>query len=192
MRVSAEQPLPRTPGGPDARGRAAGRAEGSELADTEAQCPSGPGRARGKGTASSHSTFLTRRTRPAFQVGCRTDTGRVPGGRCVRPAPCTLSLSHGCVSESVHTRLTSCARASLEVSTVVPTLRVAHSVPLAIWGCESEPTRHLRLERPRYPSVRVWSTRNLTVLRVLVTGSLYLGKQQEIWVLVPILPLTNS
>lgn len=115
-------------------------------ADTEAQCRAGPGRARGKGVASSSSTFLTRRTRRAAGLTQAECPGppRAAGTLC-------LSASAAGVSGGVHSRLASCARASLEVGTVVPTLHVAHPVPVFIGRRESEPTRHCRRKRTAVP-----------------------------------------
>lgn len=143
--VSAERPLPRTLGRAFSRGRAAGQAEGRELA--------GPGRARGKGTASSSSTFLPGRTRPGLASGRRALDGHRQSarGRRVLLAPCaSRPQPQAHVAERPHSpgRL----RPSVPGGrTVAPTLHVAHPVPLVIGARESEAPRQLRVTRPAGP-----------------------------------------
>lgn len=184
--VSAERPLPRTLGRAFSRGRAAGQAEGRELV--------GPGRAHGKGTASSSSTFLPGRTRPGLASGRRALDGHRQSARGRRAllAPCaSRPQPRAHVAERPHSpgRL----RPSVPGGrTVAPTLHVAHPVPLVIGARESEAPRQLRVTRPAGPEGRVWAPRNLPVLRAVATGSLRFGKQQDIWGLVPRSPPANS
>lgn len=101
------------------RGRSGGPSRGAgPLARRRGASWPAPGAHVARGPRLPAARFCQGGRVPAWlPVGGRwTDIGRVPGAAvcCWRPAP--LGLSRGRMSQSVHTRLAACARASLEVA----------------------------------------------------------------------------